>query len=346
MAEAPAPAPGGTPPLTEQPSAAAPLRWWTTLPMMLGSGALIALQSQVNGALSRGLGTGLRSVTSAALISFGSGLVMLTVFALAHRPTGRGIAGLAAAVRRRQVPLWLVLGGLSGAFFVVSQGLSAPTLGITFFILCFVAGQAVMALLVDHRGWGPNGPTALTTGRVLGAALAVVAVAIEGASVLTAVPVTAALLLLAALPLLAGVLNSGQQGMNGRVAARVGPWVATWNNFFVGTVGLAVFLVLTLLLPGNLVGLPAQPWLYLGGLCGVGFIWAATVTVRVHGVLVVGVFAVAGQVLTAAVIALLTSPTAPGPATWLAAATSLLGAAVVGLSGRRRSAAGRSAGAR
>lgn len=312
--------------------------------MMLGSGALIALQSQVNGALSRGLGTGLRAVTSAALISFGSGLVMLTVFALAHRPTGRGIAGLAAAVRRRQIPLWLVLGGLSGAFFVISQGLSAPTLGITFFILCFVAGQAVMALLVDHRGWGPNGPTALTTGRVFGAVLAVVAVAIEGASVLTAVPVTAALLL-AALPLLAGVLNSGQQGMNGRVAALVGPWVATWTNFFVGTVGLTVFLVLTLLLPGDLVGWPPQPWLYLGGLCGMGFIWAATVTVRVHGVLVVGVFAVAGQVLTAAVLALLTSPTAPGPATWLAAATSLLGAAVVGLSGRGRSAAGRSAGA-
>lgn len=346
MAEAPSPGTGKTPLLTgDRPPTGARPRWFTTLPMMLGSGALIAVQSQVNGALARGLGTGMRAVTSAALISFGSGLVVLTVYALAHRPTRRGIAGLAAAVRRRQVPLWLVLGGLGGAFFVVSQGLSAPTLGITFFILCFVAGQAVMALLVDHHGWGPNGPTALATGRVVGAVLAVVAVGIEGAGVLASVPVTAALLLLAALPLLAGAVNSGQQGMNGRLAARVGPWVTTWNNFFVGTLGLAVFLVLTFLLPGDLVGLPTQPGLYLGGLCGVVFIWASTVTVRAHGVLVVGVFAVAGQVLAAAVIALLTSPTAPGPATWLAAVTSLLGAAVVGLSGRRRSTTGRSANA-
>lgn len=344
MAGAPAPATGGTPPLAgNQPPAAARPRWWVTLPMMLGSGALIALQSQVNGGLSRGLGTGMRSVTAAALISFGSGLVVLTVFALVHRSTGRGIAALAAAVRQRQIPLWLVLGGLGGAFFVVSQGLSAPTLGITFFILCFVAGQAVMALLVDHHGWGPNGPTALATGRVVGAVLAVVAVGIEGAGVLTAVPVTAVLLLLAALPLVAGAVNSGQQGMNGRLAVRVGPWVTTWNNFFVGTLGLVVFWALTFLLPGDLVGLPPQPWLYLGGLFGVGFIWAATITVRAHGVLVVGVFAVAGQVLTAAVIALLTSPSVPGAATWLAAATSLIGAAVVGLSGRRRSAAARPA---
>jgi len=337
VAEAAAPATGGPSPQTgsRPPQAVAP-RWLTTLPMMLASGALIALQSQVNGALARGLGTGLRAVTLAALISFGSGLVVLTVFALVHRRTGRGIAGLFEAVRRRQLPRWLVLGGLGGAFFVVSQGLSAPTLGITFFILCFVAGQAVMALLVDHHGWGPNGPTALATGRVVGAVLAVVAVGIEGAGVLTAVPVTAALLLLAALPLVAGAVNSAQQGMNGRLAARVGPWVTTWNNFFVGTTGLALFLVLTFLLPGDLTGLPTQPWLYLGGIFGVGFIWASTVTVRVHGVLVVGVFAVAGQVLTAAVLALLTSPTPPGPATWTAALTSLVGAAVVGLSGRRR----------
>jgi len=337
VAEAAAPATGGPSPQTgSRPPEAAPPRWLTTLPMMLASGALIALQAQVNGSLARELGTGLRAVTLAALISFGSGLVVLTAFALAHRPTGRGIAGLFEAVRRRQVPRWLVLGGLGGAFFVVSQGLSAPTLGITFFILCFVAGQAVMALLVDHHGWGPNGPTALAAGRVVGAVLAVVAVGIEGAGVLTAVPVTAALLLLAALPLVAGAVNSGQQGMNGRLAARVGPWVTTWNNFFVGTAGLTLFLVVAFLLPGDLAGLPTQPWLYLGGIFGVGFIWASTVTVRVHGVLVVGVFAVAGQVLTAAVLALLTSPTPPGLATWVAALTSLVGAAVVGLSGRRR----------
>lgn len=311
----------------------APPRWLLTLPMMLGSGALITLQSQVNQALAHQLGSGLRAVTLAALISFGSGLVVLTLFALVHRPVGRGVVGLLDEVRRRHIPLWTVLGGLGGAFFVLSQGLAAGALGITFFVLCFVAGQSVTALLVDHFGWGPNGPTALSGGRVAGAAMAVLAVGISGAGLAAAAHVSALLLLLAALPLVAGALNSLQQGVNGRLAARSGAWVTTWNNFFVGTLGLAVFLAVSLLLPGRLTGLPGSPWLYLGGLCGVGFIWASSVTVRVHGVLVVGVFAVAGQVLAATAITLLAAATPP-PTTWWAAGVSLLGAAVVGLSQR------------
>lgn len=331
-----------TTPATPDPSTAAARpapRWLVTLPLMLGGGALIALQSQVNGALTGRLGTGLRASALAALVSFGSGLLMLSLLALLHRPTGRGVAALGGAVRRRRIPLWLVLGGLGGAFFVASQGLAAPTLGITFFILCFVAGQAVMALVVDQRGWGPNGVTALTRSRVAGAVLAVLAVAVSGAGLLSAVPVTGALLVLAALPLLAGAVNSAQQGVNGRLAAHVGPWVTTWNNFWVGTLGLVLFLAVALLRPGHLTGLPTQPWLYLGGLCGIGFIWASTVTVRVHGVLVVGVFSVAGQVVTAALIGLLTGPGRPGPTTWAAVAVSLAGAAVVGLAQRRRPAA-------
>ena len=309
-------------------------RWLVTLPMMLGGGALIAIQSQLNGALARELGTGLRASTLAALISFGSGLLLLTVFASVRRSVGRGVFELQSAVMGRRVPLWSVLGGLAGAFFVVSQGLSAPILGITFFILCFVAGQSVTALLVDHYGWGPNGRTRLAVGRTIGASLAVVAVGISGAGVLEHVRVAVLLVLLAALPLLAGALNSVQQGINGRLAAQVGAWVTTWNNFFVGTVALVLFFLLTLALPGHLVGLPANPLLYVGGLCGIGFIWASSVTVRVHGVLVVGVFAVAGQVLTAAVIGAVVSGGLPPLTTWLAVAVSLIGAASVGLSQR------------
>ncbi|MFL6028101.1 MAG: DMT family transporter [Friedmanniella sp.] len=310
--------------------------WLLTLPMMLTSGGLITLQAQVNGALAHRLGTGLRASALAAVISFGSGLVVLTLFALVNRPMGRGIIELGHAVAQRRVPLWLVLGGLGGAFFVASQGLAAGRMGITFFVICFVAGQAVMALLVDHQGWGPNGPTGLSAGRVVGAALAVVAVAISGAGVAAAVPVTLLFLLVAALPLVAGLLNSLQQGVNGRLSARFGSWVTTWNNFFVGTLGLTLFLAATLVLPGRLVGLPREGWLYLGGLCGIGFIWASAVAVRIHGVLVVGVFAVAGQVVTAALISLVSASGAPPLTTWLAALTSLLSAAVVGLSQRAR----------
>lgn len=327
-----------TAPRTSGGSTPAP-RWLLTLPMMLGGGALIAFQSDLNGALAHNLGTGLRAVALAALISFGSGLVLLTLLALTHRPIGRGVVGLLSSVVHGRVPVWLVVGGLAGAFFVVSQGLSAPTLGITFFVLCFVAGQAVVALAVDHWGWGPNGRTLINAGRGVGAVLAVVAVGVSGAGLIAAVPVTALFLVLAALPLLAGALNSVQQGINGRLAAKVGPSVTTWNNFFVGTLGLVIFLLVALAMPGRLVGLPDNPLLYLGGLCGIGFIWASSVTVRIHGVLVVGVFSVAGQVVTAAVIGAFASRAVPSLTTWLAVLISLTGATVVGLShhsGRRR----------
>ncbi len=311
------------------------LPWWVTLPMMLGSGALIALQSEVNGDLAGRLGSGLRAVAVAAVISFGGGLVLLTLLAVARRSIGRGVLDLFRAVAQRRVPLWLVVGGLGGAFFVASQGVAAKELGITFFVLCFVAGQAVMALLVDHNGWGPNAPAQLRAGRLVGATMAVLAVAISGAGLLGSLPLTALFVVLAALPLVAGAANSFQQGMNGRVAAGFGSWVTTWNNFFVGTLGLLAFWLVSLALPGQITELPAQPWLYLGGLCGIGFIWASSVTVRIHGVLVVGVFAVAGQVLTAAVLSLLTDARRLAWTTWLAVLTSLAGAVVVGLTGRR-----------
>ena len=332
MAAAPGPV-SSAPSVTD---ARLPPRWLLTLPLMLGGGALIALQSQVNGALTVRQGTGLRASALGALISFGSGLLLLSLLALLHRPTSRGVAGLGRDLRQRRLPLWMVLGGLGGAFFVASQGLAAPTLGITFFILCFVAGQAVMALVVDHYGWGPNGMTALSRSRLAGAVLAVLAVGVSGVGLLSAMSVTPALLVLAALPLLAGAVNSAQQGVNGRLAARAGPWPTTWNNFWVGTLGLLAFLAGTLLWPGELTGLPPQPWLYLGGLFGIGFIWASTVTVRIHGVLVVGVFSVAGQVVTAALLALLVGPGRPEPTTWAAVLVSLAGAAVVGLAQRRR----------
>lgn len=339
MSQAPAARPSASEEVAPTPgeSPAQTLGWWATLPMMLGSGALIAVQSEVNGDLAGELGTGLRAVAVAAVISFGGGLLVLTVLALARRSIGRGVVDLLRAVVGRRVPLWLVIGGLGGAFFVASQGIAAKALGITFFVLCFVAGQAVMALLVDHRGWGPNAPAELSAGRVVGAVLAVLAVGVSGAGLLGSLPLTAVFVIVAALPLVAGAANSLQQGMNGRVAARFGSWVTTWNNFFVGTLGLGVFWLVSVGLPGRITGLPAQPWLYLGGLCGIGFIWASSLTVRIHGVLVVGVFAVAGQVLTAAVLSLLTDATRPPWTTWLAVLTSLVGAGVVGLSGRRGS---------
>jgi len=45
------------------------------VPLMLVAGALVAVQSQINGRLAEEIGTGMRAGVLAAVISFGTGLV-------------------------------------------------------------------------------------------------------------------------------------------------------------------------------------------------------------------------------------------------------------------------------
>jgi transporter family-2 protein len=136
-----------------------------------------------------------------------------------------------------------------------------------------------------------------------------------------------ATLLLAGLPLVAGAGLSVQQALNGRVALRVGPLVTTFVNFVVGALGLSVALLGALALPGHLAGPPDFGWLYVGGPLGIVYIWLAALLVRVHGVLVLGMAIIAGQVVTAVVIEWVTG-THVGPFGYLAAVVVVAGVTV------------------
>ncbi|MFI5428457.1 DMT family transporter [Aeromicrobium sp. UC242_57] len=217
-----------------------------------------------------------------------------------------------------------LLGGLGGAFFVATQGITVGTIGVALFIVAFTAGQSSSSLLVDHFGWSPSGRHGIAAPRVVAAALAVVAVVLAAGERL----VDNADALLAAYALLAfvaGTLQAIQQALNGRVAAVGGSWATTWNNFVVGTAGLLVFFMVSLLSDGDLDPLPQTWWLYLGGLCGIGFIWIATWTVRIHGVLVLGLCMIAGQVVTAELIDVLGEDSHVGTVGVLAGALTLVG---------------------
>ena len=99
------------------------------------SGALTALQTRVNSQLAIESGDGF--VT--ALISFGSGLVILTAVVLVLPSGRRGLADLRASVRSRRTPWWFLGGGAFGAFFVISQGLTAAVVGVALFTIAVVA---------------------------------------------------------------------------------------------------------------------------------------------------------------------------------------------------------------
>lgn len=274
------------------------------IPAMMGLGALVAVQSKVNGQLAHELGTGMRAGVLAAVVSFGSGLVILSAINLSVPGLRRGVRAVYRAVGTGRLRPWQVIGGMAGALMVASQGLTVPIIGVALFTVAVVAGQTSSGLAVDHAGLGPSGRTAISQGRVLGAAVTVLAVAV---AVLGRVgggnALTLGALALALLPLVAGGLASWQAAVNGQVSLVGGPLPTALNNFAVGTATLLVVLAVSFLAPGHLAGAaPPEWWLYTGGALGCVVIASAAVLVRVHGVLVLGLSTVAGQVVTSVVL--------------------------------------------
>jgi bacterial/archaeal transporter family-2 protein len=300
-------------------------------------GGMVAMQAHINGRLATELGAGLTGAAVASMISFGSGFVLLCLIC-GLTPSGRaGLRRIAVASRQGRLRPWHLLGGLAGALLIVAQSVTVATIGVALFTVVLVAGQVSSAMLVDRFGLGPSGTSLVTPGRAAGAGLAVGAVGLAVSEHLTGAALLApAVLLLALLPLAAGAGVAWQQAVNGQVSLVGTPFPAAWVNFVVGTVVLALFLLATLGGASELNPPPTSWWLYLGGLFGVTFISSAAILVRVLGVLVFGLAAIAGQVITALVIDLLLTDLAVGPLTFSGAGLTLIGVAVAALASRPR----------
>jgi bacterial/archaeal transporter family-2 protein len=283
------------------------------------SGAMVALQQRVNGQL----GVDLHDALLAALVSFGTGLVAVVLVVLARPAARRAMSALS------QVPWWTKLGGLGGASLVAAGAAAAPEIGVALLTVGLVAGQTTGGLIVDRVGLAPGGSHLLTWPRLVGAALALLAVGLGalGDNARDADP----LLLLAVV--VAGVLIALQQALNGRVRLATGhAGVATLVNFVVGTTALVVVFALAVAVHG----LPEGTWpgldrwyLYLGGPIGASFVAVAAVVVRRLGVLRLGLAVVAGQLVGAIAIDLVLPAAGTGIAVATAAGAALTLVAVV-----------------
>lgn len=252
------------------------------------AGVLVAVQSRINGGLSQEIGNGY--VTAAA--SFGSGLVVMCIAVLATRRGRTGVARLRHEVRSRALPVWTLFGGAGGAFFVLAQGLVAPTMGLALFTVGIVAGQVLGGLVLDRAGLGPGGRIDPTPMRLTGTVLAIGAVALSvGFS-----GVQGAWLIV--FPVIIGACVSAQSMVNGLVrAAAQSAVTSTFVNFVVGTVILTVMAAISVAANGWPTNWPSAPYFYIGGVIGTLFIAVAAMLVRTAGVLLLSMSNVAGQLL-------------------------------------------------
>jgi transporter family-2 protein len=296
-------------------------------------GVLAAAQSRINGQLAIEVGDGLL----AALISFGTGLVLVLAISLAMRgPREALLHGVTAQLRSGGLRWWHLLGGLLGATFVAGQGLVVPLLGVALFTVLAVAGNTTSSMLTDRAGIGPGGRRPITMRRVVAAVGTVLAVALAVSGRLSSGDLVIWALLLA---LLAGAGTGVQPALNGQVALRTGePLVATVGNFVVGTAGLALALAIEHLV-GHAWRVPPAPWespvLWLGGAIGVAFILSASIVVRPLGVLLLSLLSTAGQ-LSGSLVSDLAFPTPGTVVGWqLVVGILLTGVAVASAALRR-----------
>lgn len=267
---------------------------------MVLAGALLALQARVNGSLAHDLGGSSAQAVLTAAVSFAFGTVVLLVV-LACTPSARDVV---VRWRFQDVRWWYCIGGLGGAALVSTSAAAAPVIGIALLSVCTVAGQTAGSLAVDEVGLSSAGRRPITRWRVVGALIAVVAMAF-GAIGRTAGGASPALYVALAG---AGVLVAGQQAVNGRLRDATGSApVAATVSFLGGTLvlGLAVVvLALTGALPTP--DWPSEWWLYVGGLGGALYITLGAITVRVLGVLTLTLASVAGQLAGSVVLDLVT----------------------------------------
>ncbi len=265
------------------------------------SGIMISMQSRVNGELSHRMNNGLE----AALISFGSGLILITLVALFIPGIKMGARQLRQSVRSGLLPRNRLFAGALGGSFVAVQTHLVPLLGVAVFSVASIAGQTVASLGVDRLGLTGGGKRHITARRVTASLITVFAVLISSWDRIDAKNLSVISILVAGI---AGTVVGVQRAFNGQINEHSGQsFTTSLLNFIMGTLFLFLLLVLgTLTHHAHFSSLPAGPWwMFTGGTIGVFYIAFTSTIVQHLGVLAFTLFSIGGQLVGALIIDIL-----------------------------------------
>ena len=257
------------------------------------SGILIALQARANGELSHQLGNGLE----AALVSFGSGLIIIVLISVFNPSIKEGIRNLREAVQEKKIARWKLFAGMLGGTWVAVQTHIVPLIGVAIFSVASIAGQATASLIVDRIGLTGGGKKLLSKRRVAAALITVLAVLL---SVLDRLDASNLSKFAVFLGVVTGALGGIQRAMNGEINEYSHQsFTTSLLNFIMGTTFLVVLLIVMILAKRiELVPLPSGPWwIYTGGVIGVIYIAFSSTIVQHLGVLNFTLFSVGGQLV-------------------------------------------------
>ena len=252
------------------------------------SGLMIALQARANGELSHRLNNGLE----AALVSFGSGLIIIAVIAAFNPAIKEGIRNLRAAVANKEIAQWKLLAGALGGSFVAIQTHIVPLIGVAIYSVASIAGQTAMSLVVDRIGLTGGGKKLISPRRIAAASITVLAVLVSVLDRINANNVSKFAVIGGCI---AGALVGFRSALNGEINEHSHQsFTTSLLNFITGTTFLIILMAGGLLLGKiHFSALPAGPWwIYTGGVLGVVYIAFISTIVQHLGVLTFTLFSV------------------------------------------------------
>jgi len=257
------------------------------------SGLMIAVQARANGELSYRMGNPIE----AALVSFGSGLIIISLISAFNPAIKNGARNLRGALKRKEIPLWTLFAGMLGGSFVAVQTQIVPIIGVAIYSVASIAGQTAASLVVDRIGLTGGGKKHITVRRVAAAGITVLAVLI---SVLDRIEANNLSVLAVLLGCVAGAIVGVQRALNGQInESTQQSFTTSLLNFIMGTTILVIFLGIGMLINRTeIVSLPAGPWwMYTGGTIGIIYIAFTSTIVQHLGVLTFTLISVGGQLV-------------------------------------------------